>query len=555
MEAKEAAGRHAMGSGMKWLGLLAGALLLAVVGTWPLGARLRDRVYDPTHLGGVWGEGSSWDIYLTLWILAWDAHALATDPGHILDANIFHPAPRTLALSENLFGVLPLYLPARALTGDPVAAHQAVIVLTFAAAFLAALALVRVWTEVWVAAATAGVLFAFAPFRGSQIGALQTLGDYWLPIVPLAIHRIATTSDRRWSLALGTALVLETLNSYYLGYCAFLVAAVCLAAALPDSSAIARRRLVFTVTIAMVVVALSAIPYLLARREAAIPAAATAVQQFYSATPGRTGATPALVIALLTLPWWRAGMRATAGGRWLAALVACTVLAHLLALGPLVQIGGLTLPGPFAAFAAVVPGVAVIRAPVRFNAVATMGLAALAGIGVAGGLRRCHEWSSSWQVFARGIVVAGAAGAVAYGVPHPVPVKAIETWATLPPAYRWLATAPRGPLVEIPFHDVRQPLEPREEVHRQYLSIWHWQPLVNGYSGFVPASYGAISATARALPAPAAVADLVRDTGLRWVLVHRDQLTRLEHGAWRPPHPRLDVAAVFGRDVLFTVRR
>src|SRR5437879_10299773 len=129
---------------MKPLAAVAAALFIAVAGTWPLAARLTDRVYDPAHLGSLWAEAARRDVDLTLWILAWDAHALATDPRHVLDANIYYPARRTLALSEHCFGALPLYLPLRAATGDPVTAHQGVLVLSFACAFLAALALIRV---------------------------------------------------------------------------------------------------------------------------------------------------------------------------------------------------------------------------------------------------------------------------------------------------------------------------------------------------------------------------------------------------------------------------
>ncbi|HUE29958.1 MAG TPA: hypothetical protein VMR79_03740, partial [Verrucomicrobiae bacterium] len=320
---------------------------------------------------------------------------------------------------------------------------------------------------------------------------------------------------------------------------------------LPAATPAVRRRLVLGTGAAAILAALSAVPYLLARREAALGTATAAVQRLYSAMPGRTGATPALVVALATLRWWRAGIPRPGGGRCIAMLAACGVLAHLLALGPAIAVGGVTVPGPFAALAALAPGVAVMRAPGRFNAVTTMALAALAGVGVAGVLRRTGTRPT--RALVEFAAAAFAAGAVAYGLPHPVPVRPIEKWSTLPPAYRWLARAPRGPLVEIPFHDVRQPFAADEEARRMYRSIWHWQPLLNGYSGFVPLGYGAVSTAARALPAPAARATLVREAGLAWVLVHRDALGLRERRAWRPPRPGLRVAAVFGPDVIFAV--
>jgi hypothetical protein len=83
--------------------LLAGAaiVVLTLFVTWPqclyLGTRVA--VHD--------------DAYFSMWRLGWIAHALATDPRHLFDANIFHPARGTLALSDAtlLEGVLgaPLF--------------------------------------------------------------------------------------------------------------------------------------------------------------------------------------------------------------------------------------------------------------------------------------------------------------------------------------------------------------------------------------------------------------------------------------------------------------
>lgn len=35
------------------------------------------------------------DINLTIWVLAWDSHALATDPARLFHANAMWPAPYT----------------------------------------------------------------------------------------------------------------------------------------------------------------------------------------------------------------------------------------------------------------------------------------------------------------------------------------------------------------------------------------------------------------------------------------------------------------------------
>ncbi|MFQ3683807.1 MAG: hypothetical protein SNJ51_16205, partial [Roseiflexus sp.] len=64
-------------------------LLLAVVFTWPLTAHVT------TALGG------GLDPLLQTWVLAWNAHALTTDPHAIWHAPIFVPYPDTLAYSDH----------------------------------------------------------------------------------------------------------------------------------------------------------------------------------------------------------------------------------------------------------------------------------------------------------------------------------------------------------------------------------------------------------------------------------------------------------------------
>src|SRR2546428_5104578 len=41
------------------------------------------------------------------WILAWDVHALKTNPAHLYDANIFYPFHDVLAYQATLLGLLP----------------------------------------------------------------------------------------------------------------------------------------------------------------------------------------------------------------------------------------------------------------------------------------------------------------------------------------------------------------------------------------------------------------------------------------------------------------
>ncbi len=70
------------------VGALALLTALTVIITWPQALHLSTRV--PGHD----------DPLFSIWRLSWVAHALAHDPGHLFDANIFYPHVHTLAYSD-----------------------------------------------------------------------------------------------------------------------------------------------------------------------------------------------------------------------------------------------------------------------------------------------------------------------------------------------------------------------------------------------------------------------------------------------------------------------
>jgi hypothetical protein len=535
------------------------AVALAVVGTWPLAARLSTHVYDPTAEAHGLSSLLLSDVYLTLWILAWDAHALGTHARALFDANIFHPAHDTLALSEHMLGAMPVYLPLVAVSRDPVAAHQATLVLSFAFAFLAAFALVRDWTASWPAAVSAGILFAFSGFRAGTLAALHMEGNYYLPLVPLLAHRAVRDPRLRWAVLLGIVLTLQALHSYYLAYAMFAGLAALLAVVfLADERA--RRcwpRLIIPTVAAALVVTIVTAPYLRAAARGALLAPAAELVSFSSGAVGRTGATGALLVCVLTGCFWRHGLKTHVSHAWPLGLLSAALVTHLLALGPEVRVAGWTLPAPFALLAALVPGVESVRVPVRFNAATTMCLAALAGVGLAGALHRLEARRAGGRV-TRWLPGASAVGLALLSVPltmrWPVATTPIATDDHVPAVYRALASAAPGPLLELPFHDVAlQPFERLEEARRAYLSVYHWHPLLNGYSGYVPASYRIVSGLVRALPDAEALRLLGRTTGVRYVVIHGDQLPPSLRADWPARVAALGTSRSFGQDVLVTL--
>jgi hypothetical protein len=526
------------------------AVALAVWGTWPVATCLRACVVDATASGYV-GAAFRRDVDLIVWILAWGAHALTTRPWAVFEAPIFHPAPHGLATTEHLLGLQPIYLPLALATGDPILAHQATLLATFAAAFLATLVLVRQWTGSWMAGGFAGVLYAFSPFRAVHLPALQIEAAWVLPLIVLALERVAAGGGSGWTIALATVIALQALNSYYLAYATLVLVGVLLVFAVADRRTRGRTGPLVAATLAAaVVMAACSLPYLQARGEGTLGAVDPVFAAASSARPGKTGATFAVLLAVAGMPWWRRGLVPSVRGPWPVALAVAGLVAHLLALGPRVGIGGETVAGPFALVASIVPGWGLIRAPIRLNVVATLAAAVLAGLGVAGLAARVPRGARAIRASAFAIALV----AVPF-VMRPVPLQPVVPAGSEPAVYDWLSHALAGAVVELPFHDFdSRPVGRDVEARRQRYQVRHWRPLLGGYSGYVPPPYAVVSALARALPDPRALELLVRTTGVRWIVVHRAELARAARRRWAAADDIVRVVAVRGPDVVFTPR-
>ena len=66
--------------------------------TWPLASVIRTHLADT---GGIFVM----DLYYTTWALAWQTHALMTDPARHADANIYGGAPLALFYGPLGFGL------------------------------------------------------------------------------------------------------------------------------------------------------------------------------------------------------------------------------------------------------------------------------------------------------------------------------------------------------------------------------------------------------------------------------------------------------------------
>lgn len=196
-----------------WLLAAAGYTALTLTFTWPL----------PTHLSSVLPHDIG-DPLLNTWILWWNAHTVPLT-ARWWNAPFFWPLAGALGLSEHLLGVSLMATPIQWAGAEPVTAYNIVFLLSFPLSALAMHALAFTLTRRHDAAALAGVIFGFSPYRTAQIAHLQMLWTFWMPLALLALHRYAQAGRRRWLVLFGAMWLGQAAsNGYYLMFFPVLVA-------------------------------------------------------------------------------------------------------------------------------------------------------------------------------------------------------------------------------------------------------------------------------------------------------------------------------------------
>src|ERR671933_35339 len=156
------------------------------------------------------------------WILAWDVHALRTNPAHLYDANIFYPFHDVLAYQDTLLGLLPLAAPVL-LTGNAVLTYNLMFLLSFALCAWGAYLLARLLVGDARAAFLAGLVYGFSPYRMVHLYHLNLLSGMWIPFALLCWERVRRGRRRYW-LGVGVFFALQALSALY--YAAFLAVAL-----------------------------------------------------------------------------------------------------------------------------------------------------------------------------------------------------------------------------------------------------------------------------------------------------------------------------------------
>jgi hypothetical protein len=494
-----------------WAVTLLFAALVAFM-TWPQAAYLTTRAH------------AHYDTYFNLWRVAWIAHALATSPSHVLDGNIFYPEPRTLTYSdamlvEGVIGAGPL-----ALGVSPVLVNNLLMLGAIVSSAAGMFVLARHLTGSAGAGLVAGVVFAFVPYRFEHLMHMELQWTMWIPWAFWALHRTFETRSWNYGVATGVFIALQMLSSIYYGvFLAILLALVAGLLLLPYLRE--PRMLVHELLpplalipiVAAVLCAPYASPYLATKKEvrgrdpaeirnfSAVPSSYLTVtpnnvmygKRMHGANRPERRLFPGVLIVVLAI----VGLF----GRERSPVQIAYLLAMSAAFETSLGLYGFSYTFLFDHFSA-------FRG---FRALARLGLFAIFFLSLLGAYGYATIIVGLGTIARRIVLVVTVSLLLMEYRVDGLPLAIYPT--TPPPLYAWLAQQPRGVVAEVPMPLLD--LWPGDDPQVSYMSTFHWQPLVNGYSGFMPRSYADRLMALRSFPSDESLQRLRHDR-VRYLVVH-----------------------------------
>ncbi len=157
------------------------------------------------------------DPLFSMWRMAWVRHAVAANPRHLFDANIFYPLPSTLTYSDSMILPALASAPLAWVHVHPVVAYNLMLLAAFVLSGAAAYGLARGLGGGVAAGWITAVAFTLAPFRMNHFSHLELQMTIWMPIVLFAMHRVLTAGSPGYAGALAVGLAAQWYSSMYYG--------------------------------------------------------------------------------------------------------------------------------------------------------------------------------------------------------------------------------------------------------------------------------------------------------------------------------------------------
>jgi len=481
------------------------------------------------------------DPQFSMWRLSWIAHSLSTDPKHLFDANIFYPEQRTLAYSDATL--------LEGIVAAPLLWAHAPIVLVYnllllggiAASGIAMFALARRLTGHAGAALVSAMVFTMAPYRLEHFMHLELQWTMWIPLAFLAVHRAFDERSLKWGVLAGVFVWLQVISCVYYGVFLTLLIPIVVAGLAVSDPRRARAALP-GLALGAIVAALLILPYM----------------RPYRMNAGTLGARPITEVAQFSaqpIDYWltppqnllRGGTRDSIGneGRLSPGLLAIALGLAAFAYRPrrfvwiYAAVCAMAVELSFGVNGVVygwlyehVNAMRGLRAPARFAILAQCALAVLSGFGVIALQQRLRT------VSARGTMFVAAALALLMVEYASSSKRFLRDVASDPPdVYTVIRFTGPGVVTELPMPHIDN--MPFQDALYTSWSVYHWHPILNGYSGYYSAGYRKTIALMETFPDDESIARL-RELNVRFIVVHRsgyddDEYNTLRQRMWDRP--------------------
>lgn len=545
-------------------------LALSIVFTWPLALHAWSGL-----LGG------KADNVLNTWIISWDARTIFSHPTQLFQANIMYPCRDVLTYSEHLFTLGLLAAPVYFVTRNPIFAYNFVLLLGFVLSGCGCYFLIKELTRSRWGALAGGVFFAFFPFKISQLCHIHVIFSAFLPFMLLYLHRYLERGRPRDLVLFGAFLLAQSLVSWHY----LLYAAITALLYFAWKASFSRRKKdlarLAAVMGVMILAAAAILPFVLPylRTHARLPDFVRSLEDtrgnsahladylnvlpesyVYRYMPftrlsfmgSELILFPGLAVPVLALCAFVVRRREDGDPAFDRAsyrrealfFLLLSLLGVLLTMGP--KIGGVanllyTIPYRIGLFK-------MIRVPSRFFILVALGMAVLAGYGVANINARLSGTEKGARLFRHLSLLILVVLVLELFV---FSLDVYSLGAETPAVYSWLNEQEEVEIIELPtdYADfVRQGLF-------VYYSTDHWQRTANGFSGYHPRRSRTIFEEMRGFPSRRSV-DLLRGLGIDYVIWHREFLDAEAARALDErirEQPGLEVERDFGDQVVLRV--
>jgi hypothetical protein len=527
------------------------------------------------------------------WNIAHNAYSFSHGLTNLLDTNIFYPETNTLAYSDTLFIQSLITAPVYWITHNSIFAENLYILLTFPLTALAMFVLIVEITKNKSVSFVGSLFFTFSYSRLSQIGHVPMVSTQFLPLFFLFLIRYFRSGSWKDAFLTMIFFVCSVASSIYFGVMVGILGAllgVCSVFVIKRKFILGRSiKIIIACIPTFVLLVVLLFPYIRFKVENPTLSRSLEESSTYSSHPinyitvlpssvistlglpkqtGEWAAFPTLTVVILACIGLWYGYKKRKADTLILGLVGFVSL--LFSFGPeltikLWQYVRFTMPYYY--LYQIFPPLQIIRVPARFSLFFVLFLTVFASFGIEALLTKVARRHYKILLFC----IAGLFFIEVWQ--QPMQTVLVPQQKQIPEVYLWLAKQDYGVVAELPLTpmhwgnkaDVQLVKEYKNitvndmlvnETYRTYFSIFHKKPMINGYSGYFPASYLSAAFRLASFPSEDSL-EFIASRNIRYIIVHFWEYTaenQASLSALLQANPSLHLLQSFGQDMVYELQ-